>query len=118
MYILIDEIVVPQKYQTQFIKKLPFFRKLYKNITGVMSVTYAHTTLRALKNKTSINPKNSFLLFISFINQSSFQAYHDHSTHAKNIHAKIAKYVGGKQLPITISLHGETNINSRSNLKK
>jgi nicotinic acid mononucleotide adenylyltransferase len=110
MYWLIDQIIVPQKYQKIFLKKIPYFCKLYRSVKTISSVTYTQTRLQAIGTRTIKNPKNSFMLIITFDSQRSFQKYHDHSTLAKTIHQKITKYVGGKQLEIKVSLHGDDAI--------
>lgn len=107
MYILIDEIIVPLRFQTKFFKKLDYFKHLYLGIKGVKSVVYARTALKCIGENTVKHPNNSFLLIITFDNEASFLAYHDHSTIASDIHVKIAKEFAGKQLSIMISLHGD-----------
>ena len=98
MYYLIDELIVPTKYQSVFLKKLPYFRRLYRAVSGVTSVVYLKTILP--------RHKNSYLLIITFKTQHHFQNYHDNSDIARQIHLKISRHFGGKQLSIKLSLHG------------
>ena len=107
MYILIDEIIVPSRFQSKFEEKLPYFKDLYLSIKGVKSVAYARTALKCIGKTTIKYPNNSFLLIITFDNEASFLAYHDNSTSAREIHVKIAKEFEGKQLSIAVSLHGD-----------
>lgn len=118
MYYLIDEIYVEPKYKEIFLKKISYFRRLYKSIKGVTSVTYTRTTIEAIRENTKRDPQNSYLLIITFDHHSSFQAYHDKSDVARTIHEKIARYFDHKQIPISISLHGDTKLNAESTRKK
>lgn len=121
MYLLIDEILVPLKYQEVFLHHLPKFKNLYLKVPGVTSATYLKTTLEAFEEPRareilgsgakhliiSINPKNSYLLMIVFKSRKFFEAYHDNTALSKTIHRKIAFYFDGKQLTIRAALHGE-----------
>lgn len=107
MYWIIDEICVPKKYRADFIKRIPYFKKLYLDIKGITSVTYCTTKLKDIGNIIYKNPEDSFLLIITFDKQSSFKTYHDNSTLARETHTKISKYFGGKQLQINTSIHGD-----------
>lgn len=121
MYLLIDEILVPLKYQEVFLHHLPKFKNLYLKVPGVTSATYLKTTLEAFgeprareilgsgtKHLTiSFNPRNAYLLLIIFKSKKYFEAYHDNTILSKKIHRKIAFYFGGKQLTIRAALHGE-----------
>lgn len=107
MYWLIDELIVPITHESVFIGKLPYFRSLYFQVSGVTSVIYARTRLKANMKTTIRNPSSSFLLIISFDSQNSFKSYHDNSNLANQIHKKIAAFFDDNQLKIRTSLHGE-----------
>lgn len=121
MYLLIDEILVPPKYQKVFLRHLPKFKSFYLKVPGVTSATYLKTTLEAFQKTATkeafgagakhltigLNPQNAYLLMIIFKSKKSFEDYHDNTALSKEIHQKISSHFGGKQLTIRATLHGE-----------